>query len=314
MSLLNPPVIQKVEDAAHSSGDKGTMALTVRRDTPTSLAGADNDYLPLTTDANGRAWVNVGASTIIGAVDETAPASDTASSGLNGRLQRIAQRLTSLIALLPASLGQKAKAASLAVTLASDEDLLGRLPASLGQKTMANSLAVVLASNQSPLEIAQTNSRISPTKVDGTTVQASATAYTAGDAVGIKITLAGVTGSSSVNYAGRFVSATLHLFGASALADIDMFVFDSDLSATVTNNANFSMDAADIDKVCASAQFTSAKFVADGGNNYSQTIQLNQLVFGDGSANLYVVFVARGGLDLTGNNGVSAQFVIEPGD
>lgn len=41
----------------------------------------------------------------IGGLTETAPATDTASSGLNGRLQRIAQRLTSLIALLPTSLG-----------------------------------------------------------------------------------------------------------------------------------------------------------------------------------------------------------------
>ena len=42
---------------------------------------------------------------LVGALTETAPASDTASSGLNGRLQRIAQRLTSLIALLPTALG-----------------------------------------------------------------------------------------------------------------------------------------------------------------------------------------------------------------
>jgi len=35
-----------------------------------------------------------------GALTETAPASDTASSGLNGRLQRIAQRLSSLITAL----------------------------------------------------------------------------------------------------------------------------------------------------------------------------------------------------------------------
>lgn len=59
--------------------------------------------------------------TLIGAVTETAPVSDTASSGLNGRLQRIAQRLSSLIALLPTSLGQKTSAASLAVTVASDQ-------------------------------------------------------------------------------------------------------------------------------------------------------------------------------------------------
>jgi hypothetical protein len=43
--------------------------------------------------------------TLTGAVTETAPASDTASSGLNGRLQRIAQRLTSLIALIPTAVG-----------------------------------------------------------------------------------------------------------------------------------------------------------------------------------------------------------------
>ena len=44
------------------------------------------------------------AATLLGAVTETAPATDTASSGLNGRMQRVAQRLTSLIALLPAAL------------------------------------------------------------------------------------------------------------------------------------------------------------------------------------------------------------------
>lgn len=42
--------------------------------------------------------------TLTGAVNETAPAGDTADSGLNGRLQRIAQRLTSLIALIPTAL------------------------------------------------------------------------------------------------------------------------------------------------------------------------------------------------------------------
>lgn len=41
---------------------------------------------------------------VIGATDETAASSDTATSGLNGLLKRIAQRLTSLIALLPSAL------------------------------------------------------------------------------------------------------------------------------------------------------------------------------------------------------------------
>lgn len=60
-------------------------------------------------------------STLIGDVAETAPATDIASSGLNGRLQRIAQRITSLINLFPSSIGQKASAGSLSVVLASDQ-------------------------------------------------------------------------------------------------------------------------------------------------------------------------------------------------
>jgi hypothetical protein len=61
---------------------------------------------------------------LLGAVNETAPASDTASSGLNGRLQRIAQRITSLIALIPASLGQKASADSFATVLSTEQETI----------------------------------------------------------------------------------------------------------------------------------------------------------------------------------------------
>lgn len=57
-------------------------------------------------DITGTVSLPTGASTLaeqqtqsqrIGSLSETAPATDTASSGLNGRLQRIAQRITSLI-------------------------------------------------------------------------------------------------------------------------------------------------------------------------------------------------------------------------
>lgn len=64
-----------------------------------------------TTGGVSRQIVSIGNTTVgdtgdsIGAVTETAPATDIASSGLNGRLQRIAQRITSMIALLPAALG-----------------------------------------------------------------------------------------------------------------------------------------------------------------------------------------------------------------
>lgn len=72
--------------------------------------------------SDGAVAVNLPA--ILGAITETAPATDTASSGLGGRLQRVAQRLSSLIGLLPDSLGQKASAASLAVVVASDQTAL----------------------------------------------------------------------------------------------------------------------------------------------------------------------------------------------
>lgn len=45
-----------------------------------------------------------GLHTKLGSLTETAPATDTASSGLNGRLQRIAQNITTLWGLLPATL------------------------------------------------------------------------------------------------------------------------------------------------------------------------------------------------------------------
>lgn len=54
--------------------------------------------LPLPSGAATETTLSTVA-TEIGATNETAPGTDTASSGLNGRLQRIAQRITSLIAL-----------------------------------------------------------------------------------------------------------------------------------------------------------------------------------------------------------------------
>lgn len=91
-----------------------------------SLVDGTGAPAPISPATSGRQDTT---NTSIGATNETAASTDTATAGLNGRLQRIAQRLTSLIAQIPATIGQKAKAASLAVTLASDEDLLGRLPA-----------------------------------------------------------------------------------------------------------------------------------------------------------------------------------------
>lgn len=50
----------KAEDAGHTSGDTGVMALAVRNDAGTALAGTDLDYIPLTTDNTGALRVTGG--------------------------------------------------------------------------------------------------------------------------------------------------------------------------------------------------------------------------------------------------------------
>jgi hypothetical protein len=65
---------------------------------------------------------------LIGAVTETAPATDTASSGLNGRLQRIAQRLSTLItAVGTLAFGAGTATAALRTSLASDDPAVASL-------------------------------------------------------------------------------------------------------------------------------------------------------------------------------------------
>lgn len=113
-----PGPTQFVLDGVDTEVEESTGTPANSRPLPVKIllgTGAEADLATETTQAAGNV--------LTGAVTETAPATDTASSGLNGRLQRIAQRLTSLIALLPSSIGQKTGAGSLSVILASDQAL-----------------------------------------------------------------------------------------------------------------------------------------------------------------------------------------------
>ena len=106
-----------------------------------ALGGATAaNSLPVTTATDDPSVARTGI------VTETAPATDTASSGLNGRLQRIAQRITSLIALLPTALGSggglKVDGSGTALPVSATQ-----LPAALGGTTAAASLPVVLSSD-----------------------------------------------------------------------------------------------------------------------------------------------------------------------
>ena len=56
-AVVQPSVVNR-EDAAHTSTDGGTMALTVRTDTQATSAGTTGDYAALATDARGALYVN----------------------------------------------------------------------------------------------------------------------------------------------------------------------------------------------------------------------------------------------------------------
>ena len=82
----------------------GVNKTNVAKETNGNLAAlVAKDYSTQTTLATRLSESDFDTKT--GSLTETAPSTDTASSGLNGRLQRIAQRITSLISLLPTSLG-----------------------------------------------------------------------------------------------------------------------------------------------------------------------------------------------------------------
>lgn len=101
-------------DLAHDSGpDTGEpvkIGGKVSTGTPTPVA--DGNRTDAWFGTNGQLMVELAAApevdtnldALVGGLTEAAPGTDTASSGLNGRLQRIAQRLTTLIGLVPAAL------------------------------------------------------------------------------------------------------------------------------------------------------------------------------------------------------------------
>ncbi len=83
---------EKAEDAAHTTGDSGIMALSVRLDTAASTAGTDGDYAGLVTDSTGHLYTrDAGTATLAGAVY----AEDLASQGADPGVQVLTVRKNS---------------------------------------------------------------------------------------------------------------------------------------------------------------------------------------------------------------------------
>jgi uncharacterized protein CbrC (UPF0167 family) len=89
----------KAEDAAHSTGATGVMALAVRNDTPAALADTTLDYIPITTDSLGRVWANVNLITPGTAATNLGKAEDAAHTSGDVGVMSLAVRQDTLAAL-----------------------------------------------------------------------------------------------------------------------------------------------------------------------------------------------------------------------
>lgn len=152
----------------------------------------------------------------LGQATDAAAGTDTANTGFISLFKRNLEKLTSLLALFPSSIGQKTKAGSLSVVLASDNDALSvtgpltdaqlrasavpvsaaalplptgaatettlsamsaKLPASLGQKASAASLSAVLSTENEALinDIKSNTAALSIDSMSQSTTTGSAT-------------------------------------------------------------------------------------------------------------------------------------------
>lgn len=180
--------------------------------------------LPLPSGAATSALQTTGNTTLtqidtdLGSLTETAPATDTASSGLNGRMQRVAQRITSLIGLLPTSLGQKTMANSLGVTLASDQSSIPTIAVdatATGSITTRNLVPAGTATAGSAVEITLAGHGEATVQVTGTYTGALSLQYTVDGTNWITNSL-----STFVNVNTGAVSTTI------ASAAVGIFQFD----------------------------------------------------------------------------------------
>jgi len=128
-------------DVNTGNASAGTQRVVLATDQPAVPVSLSSTPLPTGAATEATLASRLSESdfdTKVGSLTEAAPANDTASSGLNGRLQRIAQRITSLIALVPTALGQGTMAQSFRVVLPSDWSLpagtnaIGKLAANSG--------------------------------------------------------------------------------------------------------------------------------------------------------------------------------------
>ncbi len=295
---------------------------------PSLGAAADAASVPVSLSTESKA--------LLGATNESAAATDTSTSGLNGLIKRLNQRLTSLIALTPA-LGAAADAASSPVSLSTESKaLLGatnegaaatdtstsglngllkriaqnlttvnttlgasnsQLPSAIGPTTKAGSLSVAFATDMNQLPLTASGSvQVTITR------PANTTAYTANDVLGGALTFAtGLTSGQRAMIAGVDLMPQIGAI-PSGMTSFTLHLYNVTPPSALADNAAFDLPSGDrasylgAISVGTPADLGSTLFVET--NNINKAIQLS------GSANVFGYLVTAGAFTPAANSEV----------
>jgi hypothetical protein len=240
-----------------------------------------------------------------GALTETAPASDTASSGLNGRLQRIAQRITSLIALIPTALtGSGNFKIAVQEALPTGTNSIGQVSANpiTGQTGVQGGAGAVSANTQRVAIASDANQVVgSQVTVDASiTRPADTNAYLNGDAWADSTSSPStptLTGAARASGKSGIISDIILQSdnGPATLLTGQLFIFDDAVTPT-NDNAALSISDADLLKLVGVVDFSLVNPAISGtANSYYHAKNLSIGFTTVGSANLrFLVKVTNG--------------------
>lgn len=247
--------------------------------------------------------------TEIGATNETAPATDTGTSGLNGRLQRVAQRLTTLIGFYSSNFGSATGAIR---TAAQVGNAAGAADFNAGT-TSAQTLRTVLASDQASLFATEaslvklTLTQASTTSgQSGPLVQGAATTsdptYVTGQTNPLSLTLAG---RLRTDVMGNVASATAdsgNPVKTGGVVNINGTVFTTTHRVDTQMNASGSTYVDPTGRLASYSAFASFTAVANATDIFtitgsaSKTIKIRRVVVSGtntGNTNALVILLKR---------------------
>jgi hypothetical protein len=228
---------------------------------PDTGTAADSLSLPMAFSTEGKAQV--------GSLTETAPASDTASSGLNGRLQRAAQNMTTLN-----------------TTLTSTNTKLDTLHTDL--TTTNTQLPATLAGNP------QTT----------ITRPANTTAYTALDVVGGALTFAtGLTSGQCGIITGCDLLMKLTALPA-GMTTFTLHLYDVTPPSAIADNGAWTTTTAGDQTAYLGSLAIPAMALLGGGIVFSQADNLNHQIKLNASANVFGYLVTTAGFTPAANSEV----------